>query len=354
MKVNEEKLQILDDYLKQCVAENVFPGVDYGLILPDKKYFLYEGNKQIVPEIISNNHDTIWDLASISKVLVTTTCILKLMEEGAITLKTKVKEVIEEFENEEITIKDCITHSSGLTPDIDGYKTMSQDEMYDAVYHAKTVYETGTRVMYSDINFILLGMVIKRIKGSLDGYAKKIMFEPLEMYDTCYNPDASKYERCASYEDQASRGGVIKGVVHDGKAFKFDGVSGHAGVFSTLEDVSHFVEMLLNDGFYKGKRYFSDATMDLLRKCQTSGLNEKRSIGWVISDENYALGDYYSEHTLYHTGFSGSSIQIDLDRKVGFITLNNRVHPSRNNKLILTRRNNIHNLSYQCLEKGGN
>ena len=106
MKVNEEKLQILDDYLKQCVAENVFPGVDYGLILPDRKYFLYEGNKQIVPEVISNNHDTIWDLASISKVLVTTTCILKLMEEGIITLKTRIKEVIEEFENEEITIID--------------------------------------------------------------------------------------------------------------------------------------------------------------------------------------------------------------------------------------------------------
>ena len=353
MIVNKEKLQVLDNYLQTCVEENVFPGCDFGLILPDEKYFLYHGYKQLYPQKITNDHDTIWDLASISKVLVTTTCILKLMEEGLITLKTPIADIVKEFENKTITIKDCITHSSGLEPDIAGYKNMTQEQMYDYVYHASCTFETGTKVTYSDINFILLGLVVKNLKGSLDGYAKEIMFEPLEMHDTCYNPDESVYERLAAYEDQASRNGVVRGKVHDGKAYKFGGVSGHAGVFSTLEDISHFVQMILNDGYYNGKKYFSDATIDLLKKCQTPGLNESRSIAWVLSDPNYALGDYYSEHTLYHTGFSGPSIQIDLDRKVAFVCLNNRFHPTRDNKLILTRRNNIHNLAYQCLEKGG-
>ena len=146
-----------------------------------------------------------------------------------------------------------------------------------------------------------------------------------------------------------NRGGTVRGVVHDGKAYKLGGISGHAGVFSTVQDVTTYVRMLLNDGVMEnGKRFFSRRSIELLKKCQTEGLNERRSIGWVISDPNYALGDYYSDTCLYHTGFSGSCIVVDFVKGMGVITLANRVHPTRDNKKILTARNNIHNLAFQA------
>ena len=347
----EKNWKKLNVFLEECVDKGVFPGADFAMITKDKVKIMHVGSKQLIPEKLENDGTTIWDLASISKVLVTTTCILKLMEEGLITLKTKISDVLPEFGRTEITIKDCITHSSGLPADINGYKQMTTEEMYEAVNKIVPEYEKGTKVVYSDVNFILLGLVVKALKGSLDGYAKEAMFEPLNMKDTCYCPDESKYDRCAAYEVIENRGGVVRGMVHDGKAYKFYGVSGHAGVFSTIEDISHYVQMLLNDGVYEGKRFFSPVTIDLLKKCQKAHLNERRSIVWVISDENYALGDYFSEHSLYHTGFSGSSMLIDLDRGVGFVCLNNRVHTTRNNRLILEVRNNLHNLAYQCLER---
>ena len=349
--IREENWNRLHSFLEECVEKGVFPGADFAMVTKDEVKTMVVGNKQLLPEVLPNEGNTIWDLASISKVLVTTTCVLKLMEEGLITLKTKVCDVIPEFKNKEVTVKDIITHSSGLPADINGYKAMTTEEMVEAVYNMELEYERGSKVVYSDVNFILLGMIVARLKGSLDGFAKRAMFEPLNMKDTCYCPSEEVYDRCAAYELIENRGGVIRGTVHDGKAHKFNGVSGHAGVFSTLEDMIHYVQMLFNDGVYDGKRFFSPVTIDLLKKCQTSSLNERRSIGWIISDGNYPMGDYFSEHTLYHTGFSGSSMVIDLDRKVAFICLNNRVHPTRENKLILTARNNMHNLAYQCLER---
>ena len=349
--VNEKKLEALKQYLQQCVEEGIFPGCNCSVITKDDKWTCSVGYKQLVPEKEANGLDTIYDLASISKVLVTTTCILKLIEEGTITLKTKIADILPQFGQKELTIKDCITHSSGLPADINGYKQMKDDaDMIEAVWKMELEYPTGTQVKYSDVNFILLGLVIAKLKGSLDGYAKQVMFDPLEMSETGYRPDASLRLRCCAEEVMESRGGVVRGVVHDGKAFKLGGVSGHAGVFSTLEDISHYITMLLNDGVYKGKQFFSKRTIELLQKCQTVGLNEKRSIGWVLSDPNYALGDYASDACLYHTGFSGPSIIVDFKLGIGVVTLTNRVHPSRSNTKILTARNNIHNLALQATD----
>lgn len=349
--LNEKKLEALKQYLESCVDNGTFPGCNCAVITQDEQWKCSVGYKQLVPEKEANSLDTIYDLASISKVLVTTTCILKLIEEGAITLKTKIAEILPQFCQKELTIKDCITHTSGLPADINGYKLMKdRDEMIEAVWKMELEYPTGTQVKYSDVNFILLGLVIAQLKGSLDGYAREVMFEPLEMRETCYNPDPSLAERCCAEEVMESRGGVVRGIVHDGKAFKLGGVSGHAGVFSTLEDISHYISMLLNGGVYNGKRYFSPRTIELLQKCQTTGLNEKRSIGWILSDPNYALGDYTSDACLYHTGFSGPSIIVDFKLGIGIVTLANRVHPTRSNGKILTARNQIHNLALQATD----
>ncbi len=328
------------------------PGCNCAVITKDDKWTCSVGYKAVSSEEKEiNGLDTIYDLASISKVLVTTTCILKLIEEGTITLKTKIAEILPQFGQKELTIKDCITHSSGLPADINGYKQMKDDaEMIEAVWKMELEYPTGSQVKYSDVNFILLGLVIAQLKGSLDSYAKQVMFEPLEMKETGYQPAASLRSRCCAEEVMESRGGVVRGVVHDGKAFKLGGVSGHAGVFSTLEDISHYITMLLNDGVYNGQRFFSKRTIELLQKCQTVGLNENaqsagcspiRITRWAIMPAMPAS---------YHTGFSGPSIIVDFKLGIGVVTLANRVHPTRSNTKILTARNNIHNLALQAAD----
>ena len=349
LEIDKEAWARLHAYLEGCVERHIFPGADFAIVGCEDAHLIRVGNRQIIPTIEKNDHDTLWDLASVSKVVSTTTCILKLMEEGLVHLKTKICDILPEFERKEITIRHCITHTSGMCADIEGYKQMSREELCEAIYHMPYAYEIGTKVVYSDINFILLGWVVAKLKGSLDAYAKEAVFDPLGMSHTCYQPSADKYSVCAAYEDIPARGGIIRGIVHDGKAHLLGGVSGHAGVFSTIEDLTRFVQMLLNDGMCDGKRFFHEGTIALLRKCQSETLNERRSMGWIISDPSFGLGDYFSEHTLFHTGFSGCSIMIDLDRGVGFINCCNRVHPTRANRNIYEERNNIHNLAYQCI-----
>ena len=348
--MNYTNLEKLDQCINKFMENGIAAGLNIAVMTPEEKWIKCYGNRQNIPTVEKATVDTIWDLASCSKVLVTTTCILKLREEGLLDLDTKVKTILPKLEDEEVTVLQLINHTTGFHPDIVGYKTMTPEEMVEAVWKIKKLPENENKVVYSDVNFILLGLIVKELKGSLDGYAREVMFKPLEMMNTYYNPAPELKERCAAYEDMPARGGVVRGVVHDGKGFKFSGVSGHAGVFSTIDDITHFVEMLFNDGIYHGVRFFREDTMELLRTCTTNGLNEKRSIGWVISDPNYALGKKFSEHTLYHTGFSGPSMLIDLDKKVACIMLANRVHPSRDNKKILTARNDIHDAVYACFE----
>ncbi|MCI8540955.1 MAG: beta-lactamase family protein [Erysipelotrichaceae bacterium] len=339
----------LQAYLANCVERNVFAGADFAMVTCDEERIIRVGNRQSIPHVIPNEAGTLWDLASVSKVVATTTCILKLMEDGALHLKSKVSDILPEFERTELTVRHLLTHTSGMPADVAGYKEMSVEQLCKAICTMPYAYEPGTKVVYSDINFIALGWIIAKLKGSLDGYAKQAMFEPLGMSHTCYNPSAEQFDLCAAYEDLPARGGIIRGSVHDGKAHVFNGVSGHAGVFSTIEDLIRFVRMLLNDGTINGEVFLHEGTMGLLRKNLTPHRNERRTLGWIISDPNYGLGDYFSEHTLFHTGFSGSSVLVDLDRKVAFINCCNRIHPSRSDRRLYAERNQIHNLAYQCI-----
>lgn len=348
--INELRWQSLCSYLDKCCEDDVFPGANLVLVNKDDIKFKSAGYKQKVPVAELNELDTYYDLASVSKVLVTSTCILKLIEEGFISLNTLVSDILPEVVEKDITIQNCLTHTTGLPSDIADYKQLSKEDCLTACFNTHSVFPKNTQVIYSDINFIYLGLIIGKIKGSLDSYAQEVIFTPLEMNHTCYNPDASLESSCASTEYVEARGGIVRGKVHDGKAFKFDGVSGHAGVFSTIKDISNFLSMMLNDGTYKGTEILSPHSINLLQKCLTPNLNERRSIGWVLSDSKFGLGDYFSEHTIFHTGFSGTSILIDFDNKIAISLLSNRVHPSRVNRKIYTRLNNINNLCYMCCE----
>ena len=340
--INENKVKYLEKYLLRCIYdEAVFPGAEYAIVTKDSQYVNALGYSQIVPKKIKIKEDTIFDIASLTKVVATTPCIILLLEYGEISLDTKIQSILPDFKHENIRVIDLLTHTSGLPGLKKYYKECKDlDEMKQSLYSTDLVYKTGEKVLYSDLGFILLGLIIERITGSFTKFASKELFVPLEMEDTGFNPSAEKKERCAATEDKENRG-IIKGEVHDGNAYFMGGVSGHAGLFSTAKDLSNYTKMILNNGYYKNQQILNGKSIRLMRNCFTKDLNEKRGLGWMVNYE-YNCCDLASSDAIYHTGFTGTSILIDED--FAFILLTNRVHPSRDNtKLIKTRRliNNI-------------
>lgn len=212
-------------------------------------------------------------------------------------------------------------------------------------------FEPGTKVDYSDFGFIALGFVVEHFKGALDQVAEAEIFKPLQMKDTCYNPAKHGLaDRCVAEEVTEARG-VIKGVVHDGKGYCLDGVSGNAGVFSTADDLSRFVRMLLGNGELDGVRILKPETVEMLRHSFTPNLNVSRTLGWIADDRNQSDGTEISDSCIYHTGFSGTSIYVDFKRNMGIILLTNRVHPSRDNDAIIDIRKDVHNETLKAFDQ---
>lgn len=323
--------------IENSILNEQLPGANYVIVTKNKKIFGSLGNKALIPEVEKNSLDTIYDIASMSKVVSTTSCALKLVENGDIRLFDPVKKYIPEYKHEDVRIYDLMTHTSGMKPYLPNANTLkSAEEVWNRIIELDLDYEKGSKILYSCINYIILGKIIERVSGmSLAEFAKKEIFEPLEMKDTCYNP--SDVKRCAPTEVRKDEvfDGVLRGRVHDETAYALNGISGNAGVFSTIEDISHFIEMILNDGVYKGKRIFSKATIDLIFTPQvkeTSGVyltQELRSIGWIVKGSMSSAGELTSEKTILHTGFTGTNIWVDRKNQVGFCMLTNRVHPSR-------------------------
>lgn len=195
----------------------------------------------------------------------------------------------------------------------------------------------GTQVIYTDFGFILLGLIIEYFMGPLDEIAKAIIFEPLGMNDTRYCP--SDTQRCAPTEDHPQRG-LIKGIVHDGKAFCMGQVSGNAGLFSTLSDTMTFAKMMLT----QDERVLRNSSKALLHTSYTEKLNLNRTLGWFRYDPSWSFGPLVSQDVLYHTGFSGTSIYIDFNHQLAIVILTNRVHPTRDNDKIQAVRIRLHNL----------
>lgn len=331
----------IKEILKEYVDAEKLPGGTFGVVTLDSEEYGNYGYSQIVPEKKENNIDTLYDLASCTKVVATTTMILKLIEDGIIGLEDKVIKHLEDFPYDNITIKHLLTHTSGLPGDDKRYKECkNKDEFIKFMYSLSLNNEPGMVVEYSDFGYITLGLIIEKYKGSLEDYANELLFKPLGMNNTMYNPYLKgRKDDCACAELTESRG-LIQGIVHDGKAYCLNGLSGNAGLFSCVKDLGKFVKMMLNDG----SPILSKETVDLLKQSYTDGLNLSRTLGWIFSDPTSSCGDQVSDCSLYHTGFSGTSIYIDFKNKLGIILLVNRVHPTRNNlESIQEARKRIHN-----------
>jgi CubicO group peptidase (beta-lactamase class C family) len=296
------------------------------------------GNRALVPQVEKLTEDTLFDMASLTKVIVTTTLMLKLIEDKRLNLETKVSSLLADFKHTEITVLHLLTHTSGLPADHKGYRDhCGKEALRSFIMDLPLCEDPDSKVIYTDFGFILLGFIIERLMGPLDESAKRFIFDPLKMKDSGYCPVDKN--RCAPTENSAQRG-LIRGVVHDGKAFCLNQVSGNAGIFSSLKDTLIFTKMILSDD----QRVLNNSTKALLHTTYTASLDHQRTLGWYRHDDSCSFGSLASQDVLYHTGFSGTSIYIDFERQLAIVLLTNRVHPHRDNDQIQSIRSMIHDL----------
>ncbi len=291
--------------------------------------------------------DTIYDLASLTKVVATTTVALILLEGGALSLQHTVGSFFRRapLDKAEITLEQLLTHTTGI-PQTEFYRELtSPDEVINHILHTELAFKPGTQVLYSCLNFILLGKILERCASeSLDVFTTRHIFEPLGMYDTFFNPPKGIYDRIAYTEWCTIEKSFIQGKVHDENSRFLGGVSGNAGLFSTAADLGVFATMLLQQGVHDKRQILHPRTVTLLNTNHTPGLNESRSIGWVMKGKGFCSGgDLISNKAFGHTGFTGTSLWIDPELRAFFILLTNRVHPTRNNDEILRFRPVFHN-----------
>jgi len=274
-----------------------------------------------------------------------------LVEEGQLRLDDEVERFIPEFcgtDKEGITIRELLTHTSGMAAWTDLYMhASSPKEIIKAISKFPLEYKTGTAVIYSCLGFIVLGLAVEKVAGEpMDRFLAERVFGPLGMKDTCFNPPPDLRERAAATEYCKWRGRILIGEVHDENAWAMGGVSGNAGLFSIVEDLSRFARMLLNKGTLEGVSVFSPRTVEAMTCDRTgAGFDEKRGLGWLIRGTGVksSSGDLMSPKAFGHTGFTGTSIWIDPELDIFAILLTNRVHFGRDNNAHIRLRPRFHN-----------
>ncbi|HTK82943.1 MAG TPA: glycoside hydrolase family 3 N-terminal domain-containing protein [Bacteroidota bacterium] len=336
-----ERITQIDTIMNNAIADHAFPGgqalvVRNGAIAYNKSF----GHQEYFPGSPAIDNMTMYDLASVTKVIATTSGIMKLYEEGKLKLDDLVTSYIPEFANhgkEKIRLYNLLVHNAGLPP----FKrlfltTTSSQEVLDSVYQTEMVYKTGDSTLYSDFDFILLGKIIERITGrTLDRYVDSVFFAPLGLTRTMFKPDSSLWKNTAPTEyDSLYRHRLVRGVVHDENADALGGVSGHAGLFSNASDLAVYMQMIMNGGTYAGRRYLKPETINMFTRKQGAG--SSRALGWdTKSATGYSsAGALFSRDSFGHTGFTGTSIWVDPERKIFLILLTNRVYPTRNDSKI--------------------
>jgi CubicO group peptidase (beta-lactamase class C family) len=289
------------------------------------------------------DENTIYDMASLTKVIATTTAAMILEEQGQLDLDRTVASYLPEFSSPDksgITMRMVVTHRGGLEAFAALYKEFKGRDQYLTQINLRPLKSTpGTETVYSDWDMILTQLVIERVTGkSLDQFVAERVFTPLGMSSTMFNPDSITYfNRIAPTEIDTARGGLVHGKVHDENAWAIGGVSGHAGLFSTARDLSIFAQMLLNGGEYNGVRIVKSSTLARWTAPQSGA--SSRALGWDTPSKGSSSGSYFSARSFGHTGFTGTSIWIDPEKNLFVVLLTNRVDPTReNNRHVPLRR----------------
>ncbi len=281
------------------------------------------------------DQNTVYDMASLTKVIATATSAMILEESGQLDIDRTVASYLPELnapEKAAITVRQLLTHRGGFEAFAALYKTFRGREQYLQQINARPLaYPPGTKVIYSDWDFILTGLIIERITGTtLDAFTAEHIFKPLGMNDTRFLPPVEWKPRIAPTEIDTARGGLLRGIVHDENAWAMGGVAGHAGLFSTAHDLSIFAQMMLNGGEYNAVRILKPTT--IARWTARQYRESSRTIGWDSPSPNSSAGHYFSPRSFGHTGFTGTSIWIDPEKQLYVILLTNRVNPTRDNQ----------------------
>lgn len=342
--LDANKLAELDSIMERAIDDSVSPGAVLliarnGVIAYHKAFGTYSYD----PYSRKVDPNSIYDMASITKVAATTISIMKLYEEGKINLDDPVAKYIPKFAQngkEKVTIKNLLLHNSGLPSWKPFYQICkTPEEILDSIYAQPLVYKTGDSTVYSDLGFITLGKVVEVVTGkTLDQYVKETFYIPLGMKSTTFLPPKEWLDIIAPTEYDSSTGSFIHGVVHDENARALGGVSGHAGLFSNARDLAVLMQMILNGGEYGGKRFFKKETVELFTKRYPNN----RGLGWDNALSPYgrsALDGAFGENAFGHTGFTGTSVYVYPEKNLIAVLLTNRVHPTRaNNKHIQLRK----------------
>ncbi|MEP7343956.1 MAG: serine hydrolase domain-containing protein [Gemmatimonadaceae bacterium] len=281
---------------------------------------------------------TLWDLASLTKVVALTSAMLQLVEAGKVDLDAPVQRYLPRFigpMKERVTVRHLLTHSSGLPAWRPLYKEAgSPVDAMDLVYLTPLDTTPGVRMVYSDLGAILLGEVVRAVSGeTLDGYVTTHVFGPLGMRDTQYLPPYALRPRIAPTEIDSWRQRHLRGEVHDENAFALGGISAHAGLFSTASDLVRLARAYLGGGVLDGIRIFSSAAIDSFTHVQDPKLSN-RALGWETPTGGNSGGHELSTRAFGHTGFTGTSIWIDPGNNVFILLLTNRVNPTREHRAI--------------------
>lgn len=348
--MSAERLARMSAVIEASIEKKELPGAvvvvgRHGRIIWRKAY----GARAVEPRREVMTTDTIFDLASLTKIVATSTSIMMLIEQGKVRLADPVVQFIPEMKGEgrdAITIEQLLTHMAGFAPDFDlRERWMGYDEAMKRLYHEPLRNQPGARFVYSDINYIALGEVVRRVSGqTLDDFAQKNIFATLGMLNTGFRPDARLSARIAPTEkrrgqmnylgDTGANAGAegeqwLRGQVHDPTSFRMGGVAGHAGLFSTADDLAIFCQMILNGGVYHGARVLSPMTVATMTAPHAvSETGAARGLGWDIATTfSTNKGDLFPLGSFGHTGFTGTSMWIDPASDTFVIFLSNRVHP---------------------------
>ncbi|MEY4938900.1 MAG: hypothetical protein RIQ93_635 [Verrucomicrobiota bacterium] len=324
-------LNALDGAITEAIAANKAPGGILWMEHQGETYRRAYGLRANSPRPEAATEDTLYDAASLTKVLATTPAILQLVEGGKLRLDDPVAHTLAAFGQsgkESVTVRHLLTHTSGLRPGLPADPTWSGREA--AIERACTESlrsVPGSAFVYSDINFIVLGELVRLVTGrTLEEYAASEIFSPLKMTDTGFLPAAAKRQRIAPTE--LVEGTLLRGVVHDPTARRMGGVAGHAGVFTTAADLARFCRMLLGGGQLDGARVLSPASVAEMTRIQIDG-SDRRGLGWDIDSRfSSPRGRWFPAGASYgHTGFTGTSLWLDPGAGAFVIFLSNRVHP---------------------------
>lgn len=346
----------INKILLSAIEDGAFPGTvvlvsKAGKIICKKAFghLTYDDTSAVVTT------NTIYDIASLTKVIATTTAVMICYDKNLFLLDDPVAIYIPEFSQngkEKVTIKNLLLHNSGLPAFKPFYKMYSSaDEVIKDLYRTSLSYKTGSKTVYSDLGFITLAKVIEKVAGKkFEAFCKEEIFKPLQMNSTYFNsPDSIKYKIAPTEIDDYWRNKLIWGKVHDETAFMLNGVAGHAGLFSTVKDINNLLQLLMNGGNINRHQMLKSETVKLF----TTRYIDKstRALGWdTKSGEKSSAGNLFDITSFGHSGFTGTSAWIDPTRELFVVFLTNRVYPTRENKKLFKVRPALHNAIMKSID----